>query len=562
MATKNFKFGSFMMGPSGSPGLDAEHTIRSLCGLPEWALGVRDAPRSRRSVGRRHLIPIVPGEPTTLRPDSTLSSTFSRGRTRVSRCDSWPLTLLFPGAQHVSFIRACLNICCIGACTLHPNTRCDRSRLRHSALKAFFAWRNGRAWRAFIISTPDFPVGYYADGDHTAQCEVVRDEPGNDLKFCEDATFWDRVDDAGGLQDRILLMSCDPGRREWNTVMGPLHDPVPAGALWVHRTRDATGRPQRVVFEKYPQGHDFHPLGAEVYPSHPGKASNLFVVNHARQETTIEQFTMQWDTPARATWVRTLSSPYFVSPNALALTSPTSFYVTNDHLLTRRLPSVLGQTLPLAETLLGLPLGWLAHVTVNDPAPGEAPTITHSLARLGIPFANGVSISPDGATVAVASTSLGQVLFYTRNASTNALAPAARVPTPFTPDNIAFDDAGALLVAGHPHFPSLTAVARNVPGARAPSWAMALTPRPQAPVGAALPDAYDTRAPVPAARKAPPARSHEAQTLYQSDGTAFSSSSTALRDATTGKLYVTGLYEEGFLVCAPDKASRGARARG
>ena len=132
---------------------------------------------------------------------------------------------------------------------MHPNIRCDRSRLRHSALKAFFAWRNGRAWRAFIISTPDFPVGYYADGDHTAQCEVLRDEPGNDLKFCEDATFWDRVDDAGGLQDRILLMSCDPGRREWNTVMGPLHDPVPAGALWVHRTRDATGRRLKFVIK-------------------------------------------------------------------------------------------------------------------------------------------------------------------------------------------------------------------------------------------------------------------------------------------------------------------------
>ena len=177
-----------------------------------------------------------------------------------------------------------------------------------------------------------------------------------------------------------------------------------------------------------------------------------------------------------------------------------------------------------------------------------------------IPFPNGVAISPDGAQVAIASTTLCEILFYARDVGTQALSLRARVPTPFAPDNIMFDSRGSLIVAGHPHFQSLVAVAANHTDARAPSWVVSITPTPAPPGAGANTGAewgqdkngvWDMGVPVPASRKVPRVPGYELRTLYQSDGSEFSSSSTGLRDAETGVLYVVGLYEEGLMVCSP-----------
>ncbi|EPQ54072.1 calcium-dependent phosphotriesterase [Gloeophyllum trabeum ATCC 11539] len=379
------------------------------------------------------------------------------------------------------------------------------------------------------------------------------------LKYCEDATFWDHKDKGGVLQERLLLLSCDPNRKAWNTVMGPLRDPNPRGALWVYDPKSDSL--QKVSFTGYPEGHDFHPLGLEIWPSYAGNASNLFVVNHARHNTTIEQFYMSPSHPSRATWVRTLTSKYFVSPNSVALTSPTSFYVSNDHLMTRRVPSLLGEILPMTESVFGLPLGWVSHVSVDSPDPGSVST-QHTFSAIGIPFPNGVALSHDGQQLAVASSSMAEVRFYARESLTNALRLQSKVPLPFAADNIMFDDEGTLIVAGHPHFPSLIAVSKNKTDAAAPSWVVAVKPRslyhkhPE--TGAHLvlhtpsPE-FDMQAPLPASAKVPPARSHTVETLYQSDGgvNGFPNSCTALRDSQAGTLYVTGLYTEGVLVCRP-----------
>ena len=235
--------------------------------------------------------------------------------------------------------------------------------------------------------------------------------------------------------------------------MGPLRDPNPHGGLWMYSpARTSKGQLKRLSLTGYPSGHDFHPLGLEVYPSHAGNASNLFVANHAGERTVIEQFTISPSAPDQVIWVRTLVSDFFVSPNSIALTSPTSFYVSNDHLLTRRIATPLNHILPITETVLGLPLSWLSHVTlVQDPAnPHGPPKISHQFAALGIAFANGVAVSPDGKQVAVAATSMAEVYFYDRNTETNALKHIHTVPLPFSPDNIVFDHNGVLLVAGHP----------------------------------------------------------------------------------------------------------------
>ena len=374
------------------------------------------------------------------------------------------------------------------------------------------------------------------------------------MKYCEDAVFWERVDNRGAVVDKVLLLSCDPNRKAWNTVMGPLRDPNPRGALWFYDMGSVSSKPRRITLEGYPEEHDFHPLGLDIYVSEPSEPySNLFVVNHARNGSTIEQFKLAWDAPDRAHWVRTLSGPELVAPNALALTSPTSFYLTHDHRFTRRLPGILGKTLPITETLLALPLGWTTHVTIADDADTTlvsppAPASHHTTVAPYIPFANGVAISPDGMQVAVASTTLCEIRFYARDAHTQGLALHSRVQTPFAPDNIIFDSRGSLIVAGHPHFPSVVAVAQNRTGASAPSWVVSITPTADAESVGAWDDAG---APVPASRKVLQTPGYEMRTLYQSDGSAFSSSSTGLRDAETGVLYIVGLYEEGLMVCTP-----------
>lgn len=336
------------------------------------------------------------------------------------------------------------------------------------------------------------------------------------MNFCEDAAFWElHSDTSTNFTRREVIVTCDPGRKEWNTVLGPLRNPEPHGGLWVLSAEDDAA-PKRLTLRNYPPGHDFHPLDLAISPSYENGPSNVYVVNHARQRTYIEQFTLDPALPGVATHVRTLSSPYFVSPNSIALTSPHSFYVTNDHLFTRRHWPIL----PIVETILGLPFGWVSHISLDSNPDAVTPIIGHAFAALFVNFANGVSISPSGLQVAVASTGLARVEIYARDPASNVLTNTRTVSVPFFPDNLEFDATGALIVAGHPHFPSLLKVKADLTAEKvAPSWVVS--------VG-----------------------DEGVETLFQSDGTVFSSSSTGLRDP-AGALYVTGLYELGMLVCQP-----------
>lgn len=377
--------------------------------------------------------------------------------------------------------------------------------------------------------------------------------PEHALAYCEDQTFWDFEDARGKVVDRKVIVSCDRNRKNWNTVMGPLRNPNPRGALWlVDFDKKKAGIPRKILFEGYPNSKDFHPLGVEIWPSVSGNDSNMFVVNHARDKSTIEQFVLNPSHPTTAKYIRTISSKYLLSPNSLALTSPTSFFVSNDHLMTRRLPSIFGKTLPVIESFLALPLGFIVHVTiVHDAVPGAA-IIRHTLPQLGIPFANGISLSPDKKTLAVASSSLGAVQFYNRTISNQTSRESLQflhsVPLPFAPDNVAYDSNGSLMVAGHPAFFSLTKVAADHAGAISPSWVVSLDSRQDATLSTTK---YDMDAPYPSSKRAGVVKGYDVETVYQGNGTKFGSSTTGLRDARTGTVFVTGLYEDGLLVCRP-----------
>ncbi|KAF8896401.1 hypothetical protein BD779DRAFT_1495698 [Infundibulicybe gibba] len=419
-----------------------------------------------------------------------------------------------------------------------------------TVLIGVFVWRRNRVVQNSILNKSPFPRGYYANGDFEKDCAVLEDDSDGSgaFKYCEDVTFWDLIGANGILEERRAVISCDAGRKAWNTVMGPLRNPEPHGSLWVHSTGDTGNRPHRLSLRDYPAGHDFHPLGLEVYPSYAGNSSNLYVINHARARTVIEHFVLSPSEPDVAAYIRTISSPYFISPNSVALTSPDSFFVTNDHLFTRRLP-LLGHVIPILETILAIPVSFVSHVTLAPHIPGmsAAPITSHSFSMLFTSFANGVAISPSKNELAVVSTSLNQIHFYGFDSRTRSVTGLTEtIDVPFSPDNIAYDDTSALLVAGHPHFPSLVSVAANKTSVvTAPSWAISIERK-------AGGGNFDNMAPISASSKVPASLSHEIETIFQSDGTGFSSSSTALRDSSSGSLYVSGLYADpGVILCRP-----------
>ncbi|TFK28094.1 arylesterase [Coprinopsis marcescibilis] len=436
------------------------------------------------------------------------------------------------------------------------------------------AWlyRSGSVLKNVLLTKTRLPVGYAANADYTSDCQYLgpgeaQEDPFNSLAYCEDTGFWEHRDSDGKTSSRLVLFSCDPNRKSWNTVMGPLRDPNPRGALWVYaptQSGQPASKPQRITLQDYPEDHDFHPLGFEAWPSYGGNASNLYVINHARRRTVIEQFLIRPSEPTVATHVRTISSLFFVAPNGLALTSPDSFYVTNDHLFTRRWP-IIGTFVPLIESILGLPLAFVSHITLNPPHSHKGAIAKHKFAASFLPFPNGVAISEDGKRVAVALSSLAQVRFFERNPQTNSLKQNLEVVRlPFTPDNVRFTPSiegprGSedLIVGGHPHFPSLSLLAKGAKDVHSGSWVVSIVPK----VKGRLYEnnggkAFDGEALVSTCDYVDDGPTYTLKTLFQSDGSpqGFATATTGIRDPETGVLYISGLYDpHGALVCTPKK---------
>ncbi|KLO11553.1 hypothetical protein SCHPADRAFT_891482 [Schizopora paradoxa] len=428
---------------------------------------------------------------------------------------------------------------------------------------------------SIIFREPTLPTSYFSTADgKSGSCSTIQD-PLEQLGSCEDIRFWDVVDEPkdGGqheeLLERRIVAGCDSNRKNWNTVMGPLRDPNPRGAFWVADV-SADGKIselQQMTFEGLPADSDFHPLGFDIFPTrtHAG-ISNMFVVNHARDKSNILQFTVSPSRPTVANYVRTIKHRGLLSPNSIALTSNRTFYVTNDHFMTRRLPGFLGKTLPLVETMLQLPLGFLSYVEILDeglPGDPNSAAIRHTLPKLLMPFPNGIALSPDRKEIAISSSSLAEVHLYKRVAYNpnsgskvkgESLEITNRVRMPFAPDNVDYTDNGDLLVAGHPFFPSLVKVAANKTDVHAGSWVVAVSRRSG---NEEEKDLLDERASYPASNRVnlKSHSQHKIQTIYQSNGHVadggFGTSTTALRDERSGLTIVSGLYEKGLLVCRP-----------
>lgn len=178
-------------------------------------------------------------------------------------------------------------------------------------------------------------------------------------------------------------------------------------------------------------------------------SSTLFVTNHGRQGSRIEQFHLDLDT-LTATHIRTVVHPLISIPNSIAAVSGSEFYVTNQHHFTAREHPLLWA----AETYLAPPIATVVHVQILENGTVDAAVVARQAYPNGIVLLNET-------TLAVAASSKRTVYLYTVSAAVDAaqhpsLELADSFWLPFLPDNLAVSkDDGALLVAGHPHLPSL-----------------------------------------------------------------------------------------------------------
>lgn len=185
-------------------------------------------------------------------------------------------------------------------------------------------------------------------------------------------------------------------------------------------------------------------------------SSTLFVTNHGRQGSRIEQFHLELET-STAKHTRSIVHPLITIPNSIAAVSGSEFYVTNQHHFTASEHPLLWAV----ETYAALPIATVVHVHILEDGTVDAAVV----ARQAYP--NGIALLNE-TTLAVAATSKRTVNLYTvsQAAGTGAQHPSLELASsfwlPFLPDNLSVSKSdGALLVAGHPHLPSLNKFARS-----------------------------------------------------------------------------------------------------
>lgn len=284
--------------------------------------------------------------------------------------------------------------------------------------------------------------------------------------------------------------------------------------LWKY-TEGTNAKPLQLKLRPYENGQpDLHPLGIEYHA--PSKT--MFVVNHASAASKIELYKLDVE-QGEATLFASIQDSKIGAPNSIATISDTEFFVTNDHYFLAR------NSIPLAkiETYLGLPGASVAHIKLLP----NGGTEIRTLARL--PFANGIVLLNDS-TIAVASSASASVFLYnlTHEEAGPTLTLATKIPLPFIPDNLSVDSKGKLLIAGHPHAPSLEKISKNN---RFCQHADAEN---------------DERCNLQRLSWVADWSEHEGlSNIYV--GSEYGTSCTAVRDASRGIGFVSGLYERGIL---------------
>jgi arylesterase/paraoxonase len=377
-------------------------------------------------------------------------------------------------------------------------------------MAATYPYFSGRLWAlSFLrLNTPTNLADFKAFSIYEIK---FRDE----LRNCEDIVMIEK--------EGAAILSCDPGRDQWNTVMGTFsknQNTVPPGGLYLYRY-DARKHPNthglfRIELQNFADESKFHPLGIEFHET----SSTLIVVNHHFAGARIEIFkvdTTSYQPVARHTM--TIIDPLIKTPNSVSALNEHEFFVSNDHYFRIEKSRVLAKV----ETYSAIPLGNIVYVHLHND------TLASLRSVVNMPYPNGITLL-NASTLAVAATSSCHFQLYTiRPDKTLELTETVRVP--MMPDNISVDQKGKLLISGHPHPPTLERMVKDRSQClerhsgdvsechtmSVPSWVIEWT------------------------------KAGGIQTLYRTAGE-FGSSSTSVRDNAYGLGVIAGLYERGIMV--------------
>ncbi|ORY85504.1 hypothetical protein BCR37DRAFT_240059 [Protomyces lactucae-debilis] len=398
------------------------------------------------------------------------------------------------------------------------------------------------AHTAGALGRPAYPVNYTPN-------PVVCTVQGNSSmtaadgpKFCEHEVM---LKDAG-----LVILSCDPNRGEWNTVMGPLNDPSGRGRLFAYNYAKQAA-PEPIELVDFPANSDFHSLGIDYFAD--AEKTSLFVVNHQRTGPSIEVFTFDPAHPLLAKHRMTIPAHKDIkSANGITALGHNAFYVTNDHSWTRLMDGPLkAMTETFGSAILGR--GWIAHVQWQDQGQLE-----YMRAYTGLPFPNGLAKGSNN-TLFMSSSAGAVHVFQPANSSTPLLIQREFIPLGYALDNIAVTTetkdgkpSDVLVVGGHPNFAMLRQLAGNPHAARSelysPSWITLARRRSlhqiEHPKEVAKRSGEKNKRYEPKHHK-----DWDLQTLFQDDGRYFGTSTGGSVDLARGVLIGTGLYETGFLRC-------------
>ena len=177
------------------------------------------------------------------------------------------------------------------------------------------------------------------------------------------------------------------------------------------------------------------------------------MVNHTPTGSCIEMFKLFAQDTA-ATHIGTIKHSLITAPNSIAAVNGRELFVTNDHHFLRRHNPVLA----LLETYLGIPGGSVVHADLGSILEPKVDMLAK------VPFANGI-VELNSTALAVASSSMNSVYVYhverRSDNGTPQLSKKETIRVPFHADNLSVDKNGKLLIAGHPHGPTLEKVAKN-----------------------------------------------------------------------------------------------------
>lgn len=321
---------------------------------------------------------------------------------------------------------------------------------------------------------------------------------------CCDATYYRGALTDGNIQGTFVNHSSPQGT-----------------GLYLYKYADSIeSRPRKLDIIGAPEDYesDFHPLGIEYH----APSSTIAVVNHASTGSVVDLFELDLHGSSMRLQ-SSISGPDISTPNSIAALSENELFITNDHFFRTRYNPILAKL----ETYLAIPGGNVMYTKLHG---DWSPPKTHVLAS--VPFANGVTLL-NSSTLAVSSSSTAAVRLYNIIYCSNGIEPpglewVATIALPFIPDNLSVDGHGKLLIAGHPHAPTLEQVAKTnrfCESSEADELARCQRLR--------------------LSWLAEWSADEGLHTLYA--GQEFGTSTTAVRDITRGLGFAVGLYERGIL---------------